>query len=397
MPDTDHVRWDETAEADAFCRQPWEDDPAPDHDPLLHPAWDDLPDEITPPAPPLRSRSAPTHRAADAHGLLAPLAAAQDALARLDASAEAAPDPIRIGLIARLALREAAGWLASQSAWVHPHDLALRIANLAGRFDTAAQIARPRTTLPGTISAIPGGWDDPEDLAALARGELAAVRALALSRLLAALPRRHDPLATPETAAALLGPLGAGALEPDRFAAWRAAHLPGRGRSGTSRAPALPPLLQAADAALAWMESGASDEPDALAALALAALLLTRSGTPRIIPLPFWAAWPALGHPVGEGLPRLRPAVARDSAGMERVPWPAVFLTFVAEAARAGLRELGRLRAAAAAGAALGKGLDKRSRLPAAVTLVLAAPVVTARDLATRLGITPQAANRILG
>lgn len=327
--------------------------------------------------------------------MLAPLAAAQDALARLDARAEVAAAPVRTGLIARLALREAAGWLAARHAWVHPHDLALREIGLAGRFDTAAQIARPRGALPSTLAVQPGGWDDPQDLTALAQSEQAVVRGLALARLLTALPRRHDPLARAEAAATVLGPLGGGEFDPDRFAAWRAAHPPLQ--ANTAATPAVPPLLCAAGAALGWMESGATDQPDAIVALAIAALLLARSGMLKSIPLPFWAAWPALGHPVADGLPRLRPAVSRERTGTERATWPVSFLTFAAEAARVACRELDRLQAAADTGRKLVQGLDRRARLPAAVDLVLASPVVTPRGVAGRLGITLQAANRALG
>ena len=369
----------------------WEE--APDDPPgPPRPAWDRRPD-----GPPARPRRAPEA----AENLLAPLAAAQDALARLDARADTAPDPVRRGLIARLALREAAGWLAAHNAWVHPDDLALRTRNLAGRFDTAAQIARPEHALPSTLAAAPGAWDDPEDFSALARNERLAVHALALARRLTALPRRHDPFSDVAAATAWLGPLGAGDLDPHRFAAWRAAVLPGAGRSkgrAPASSPALPPLLQAAEAALAWMESGTTDQPDALVALAIAALRLARSDTLRSIPLPFWSAWPALGQPSDSwALPRLRPAVAREVCGADRAPWPISFLAFAAEAARAGLRDLDRLQVAAEVGKKLADGLDKRSRLPAAVDLVLARPVVTPRGLAERLDITLQAANRILG
>ena len=394
MDDADRAPWDEDPEAEpeaALLLRPVWDEACDDPPGPPHPAWDRRPD-----GPPARPRRAPE----TAENLLAPLAAAQDALARLDARAETAPDPVRRGLLARLALREAAGWLAAQHAWVHPDDLALRVENLAGRFDTAAQIARPEHALPRTVAAAPGPWDDPEDLAALARNERLVVHALALARRLAALPRRHDPLAGVDAAAAWLGPLGVGGLDPHRFAAWRAAVRPaGRSRTGRDAvpAPALPPLLAAADAALAWMELGITDQPDALVALAIAALVLARGETLRTIPLPFWSAWPALGQPSDESLPRLRPAVARAICGMDRAPWPISFLAFAGEAARAGLRELDRLRAAAAAGRALGEGLDKRSRLPAAVDLVLASPVVTSRGLGEKLGITLQAANRILG
>ena len=165
---------------------------------------------------------------------------------------------MRGGLVARLALREAAGWLAAQGAWVHPHDLALRSKNLAGRFDTAAQIARPRSALPSTVATAPGGWDDPEDLAALAASEQAAVRALALARLLTALPRSHDPLSGADSAARFLAPLGGGDIDPPRFPAWRDA-LPGITRGRTAKpTPAVPPLLAAADAARAKLAAGQS-------------------------------------------------------------------------------------------------------------------------------------------
>src|SRR5690349_15491200 len=92
-------------------------------DPFLRPAWEDAPEETERPR---RQRTASSDGAplGDIAALLTPLAFAQDALARLDARAEAAPAPLRDGLIARLAFREAAGCLAAEHAWVHPHDLA---------------------------------------------------------------------------------------------------------------------------------------------------------------------------------------------------------------------------------------------------------------------------------
>jgi hypothetical protein len=71
----------------------------------------------------------------DADRLLTPLA-------RLDARADMAPAALRAGLVARLAFRKAAGWLAANGAWVHPGDLALRAQGLTGRFDTASQLGR---------------------------------------------------------------------------------------------------------------------------------------------------------------------------------------------------------------------------------------------------------------
>jgi hypothetical protein len=102
------------------------DDPdAPD--PLLRPAWEDTPDEtdadrpgarprwgtLSTDAPPATRRAAAWAADADLPVLLSPLCDATDALARLDARAGASEESIRDGLVARLALAEAAGWLPS--------------------------------------------------------------------------------------------------------------------------------------------------------------------------------------------------------------------------------------------------------------------------------------------
>jgi hypothetical protein len=49
---------------------------------------------------------------ADTHPLLAPFAEAQDTVARLEATAAIASPAVVQGLVARVAYREAAGWLA---------------------------------------------------------------------------------------------------------------------------------------------------------------------------------------------------------------------------------------------------------------------------------------------
>src|SRR5271163_4737916 len=56
------------------------------------------------------------------HPLLTPLAQAQDAIARLEARAEAASPAVAEGLRARIAYREAAGWLTYSNIWIHPQD-----------------------------------------------------------------------------------------------------------------------------------------------------------------------------------------------------------------------------------------------------------------------------------
>jgi hypothetical protein len=115
-------------------------------------AWDD--DEA--PAP------RPSGRPGGSDALLIPLARAQDAVARLEATVAASPPDIAAGLRARLALLEAAGFLAHRGPPVHPHDLALRDAGLTGSYTLAALTGRLRREAPWTTadSAAEGVADD---------------------------------------------------------------------------------------------------------------------------------------------------------------------------------------------------------------------------------------------
>jgi HTH DNA binding domain len=347
-------------------------------DPWFRPVWEDG-DEDPPPLP-RRSPARPAAQAAapdsfagvDLPALLGPLAAAQDALARLDAMAAAAPEPVRDGLIARLAFREAAGWLATLGCWVHPRDLALRAAHLIGA-----------TELPNTAGH---HWQNMESTTRLlAEGHVAT--ALALARFLRHLVRQPGLLADADAAFAALAPF-TGPADPSRFATWRT--------RWSAKSPATPALLTAALAAADWMEAGTADVPSPLTALAVGAALLAAAGILRTIPLPFWGAAPALAAGGPDGLPRLRSDAAARLSPAGPPAWPGVFLILVAEAARAGLQELDRLQTAAAAGAPLTAAIDQRGRLPDALVAVLEEPAVTARGLARRLRITPPAALRLL-
>src|SRR5271168_4133017 len=97
----------------------------------------------------------------DSRALLLPLARAQGGLARLEAMA--ASDAVREGLRARLAFREAAGWLAHQGHWVHPIDLALRDGGLTGSYAAARLGQRLPSVLPATTRASEGVDEVPED------------------------------------------------------------------------------------------------------------------------------------------------------------------------------------------------------------------------------------------
>jgi Fic family protein len=99
----------------------------------------------------------------------------------------------------------------------------------------------------------------------------------------------------------------------------------------------------------------------------------------------------------------LSPSATLRSEAAERlgapggsVPWPVAALALIAESARAGLRELDRLEAAAQKGKAVLAGRDRRSRLPATLAALLRAPVLTAKALAAKLGIAPQTASALL-
>jgi hypothetical protein len=379
-------QWDNSPDRDPTAEEP-------DH--WFRPVWEDLEDETEASAPRPLSRFPPRPQTPKAAGgteenLLGPLAAAQDALARLDAMAELISPDLRAGLIARLSYTEAAGLLAARGGFFHALDLALRDAERIGRPDLYARSQPAAVTAIGRQSATAADGDHSPwlEMDEKVRG------ALHLARLLRHLPAGDDPMATTEAAQARLGPLGQASapFDADRLARWRIAHWPdGRRRNEK------PPLLRAAEAAAFWMESGIADRPDAAQALAVAALLLRRAGTLTTIPLPVWAGWTALCAPQDSAaLPRLRSDVAARLAP-DGAPWPIAFLHLAAEAARAGLRALARLRQAEANGTALiVRQQHRHSCRASALALLLRHPALTAPSLARHLAITPQAALRIL-
>ena len=383
---------------------------------LLRPSWQDTPDEtdadrrgtwrprsaiVPAPSP---SPDSWLSGAALA-GLLVPLCDATDALARLDARAAAAPDAVRDGLRARMATAEAAGWLAHAHAWVHPLDLSLRAAGLTASAALAA-VGHGQRSLPQTFAgpADPLDWADPP-YEAMADGDRTIADALSLVRLLRRLPGRPaaGPFATPAIAAAALEPLGAGALDPARLAAWWTMHAPPPvsrrygSRAGEGAGDSLPPLLAVARAAQGWMEAGLNDRPDPLHALLAAIGRHASPGPAHSVFLPVWAAYPAVGFSARDALPGLRSDAADRVAGRGRpVTWPLAFLHLVAESARMGVRELDRLEAAAAQGRGVVAGGDKRSRLPDALDALLREPALTPKALAARLKVAPQTGTALL-
>jgi len=293
----------------------------------------------------------------DSRALLLPLARAQGGLARLEATAAAASDAVREGLRARLAFREAAGWLAHQGHWIHPIDLALRDAGLTGSYAAARLGQRLPSVLPATTQAAEAAADEvPED------------QDIALALTVARLWRRLGEQRTwrPLENLEALAPLGEG--DPPAVLAERLRLL--------WPPDDLPPLIVAGTIARDWHDGGRRDR------LSLAGIFLAA------------CVWRAQGE---EGLPLWSAPVQRlhRLALQPRRGWLALFLGAVAEAAQQAGQELARLQRAEALAAGLVR--TARSRLAEAAALALRRPVITARLLATGLGVSHRAAFGLVG
>lgn len=317
-------------------------------------------------------------------GFLRALSEAEDALSRLDSATAAAPPAVQEGVAARMAFQEASGWLTHAEAWVHPLDLALRDLGLTGSFLAAALAGRLRKELPTTArSNSILGWT-PEDPDTLPE-DVAVSGALTLARTLRRLATvvSFKPLTSSGALEAVLKLFG-GAVEETAFEAWKASWKRDIEANG--------PLLAGLAAAGRWAEveessyvsKGFADRN--LRAALIGAMTMTSVGRLRAVPLPLWVAIPG------------KPVVAwRREPAFDTEPTKATAaLAQIAEGARAGLRELGRLLDAAQRASSLTADLDKRSRLPDAVDAVLRVPAMTPSSLARRLKIAPQTANDLL-
>lgn len=321
--------------------------------------------------PPLEAISPP--------GLLSALSEAEDAISRLDAFALAAPEPVREGLVARVAFREASGWLAHAQAWVHPTDLCLRDLGLTGSFLAAAAGDRLRGEMPQTSRSVPtdnlGSADSLPD-------DTAVATALALARSLRRLATHVSwrPLGSAAAAQAAMSGVGGGS-GLTAFNEWRSDWRRSVGDRGallaSIEAAALWPSLEEAQDASDWL-------PERHLRQFLACALAVRTvGRLQAIPLPFWSAV-TLGRPA---------AVVSPHSGTAAL---VATLRQIAEGARAGLREVQRLIDAQGKATTLTSGVDRRSRLPAAVDAALRTPVITPTALARQIRVAPQTANDLL-
>jgi len=319
--------------------------------------------ELDPPLLPKAARPAETDLH---HPLLLPLSHAQNAVARLEASVATASPAIAEGIRARIAYREAAGWLAHVSAWIHPNDLALRDSGLTGSYIAACKNDRLRAQLPSMAATgtVPDVIYSEQYIAA-------ALRFAQLWRRLAEL-RTWRPLADINAVRETLTSLAWRHRPPEEadMQQWLGQIL---GRNS------LPDLLLAGRSARDWINSQTKSDPFALDAVFLAACVWREKGSGRTISLPFWSATAYRHH-------RLTAAVG--------IPWLVGFLECVAEAAQTARSELDRLRRTEERAGTLIR--SARSHLPEATDTVIRAPIITARSLAKGLGITHQAALGLL-
>jgi HTH DNA binding domain len=278
---------------------------------------------------------------------------------------EAAAAMIAEGLRARLAYREAAGWLAYSHVWIHPRDLALRDAGLTNTYAAAFAIGQLEAALPATTSHGFSFEVAPSDYHV---GQ--ALKFARLWRRLAEL-RTWQPLANAAALEETQELLGCGGSQhASDIDDWLASiNLREEG----------PALIRAARAARAWMNLPHQTKPLTHDGVFLAACMWRRSGFGQSLSLPFWLA--------------PEPHLLR-LANRTGIQWVADFLDCVAEAAKKGLAELDRLQTAAAK--ADFRDCTKRSKLPAAFDAVMRSPVITARGLADRLEISSQAALGLL-
>lgn len=337
------------------------DDPEEEDEDWFRPVWETEPaDDLQAPGS-VQARKAPPE-ADYRHPLLNPLARAQDAVARLEMALELVSDAVAEGTRTRLSYREASGWLAHAHVWIHPHDLALRDRGLTSSYGVAFEAGRLATEIPSTFARESGFETAPSDGA--------ANQALALARLWRRLAemRTWRPLADAASVRNTLQSLGCRLLPDAEIADWMALVAEEQG----------PPLIRAGRAARDWQNRPGIERHDT-GGIFLAACLWCDKTPRHRLALPFWSAPEARHH-----RRELHTGVA----------WLADFLDCVTAAAKVGLDELDRLRRAESRCQSFGR--TARSRLQDAADTVLRRPIVTARDLADTLAISPQAALGLL-
>jgi hypothetical protein len=298
----------------------------------------------------------------DEHPLLFPLSQAQDALTRLDALTSAASPSVAEGVRARLAFREASGWLSYSHVWVHHNDLALRASGKTGSYSAAALRGDVRGVIPNSLAD--GGIDlesIPDDIYV----EIALKFARYWRRLVEL--RTWSPIQDEGILSGVLDNLAGMKNRPgeDDMTDWL---------YETRKRADSPALLRALKAGRDWMNLPGISPDLPIDGIFLTAAVWKEKSNANAIPLPFWSA-PTTHH--------LKMSM---KTGVE---WTAGALDCIARSARIGLDELERLQAAEAKIAEIGR--TKRSMLPSAITYAIRMPIFTAKGLADDLKISAQA------
>ena len=381
-----------------------------DEDSLLRPAWEETADETDADRGVYRGQPDPAcapDQGSAVDGLLSPLCAATDALARLDARAAGAHLAVRGGLIARMAYTEAAGFLAHTHAWVHPLDLALRELGLTASTALAATGGHQRA-LPHTfaVAVNTSAWADPP-LDELPAGDAAVTEALALA---GALRRLVDQCsANTRVTAAMMARGAAGARHRRAGSGWPRnlveRHRATEGEPATpirrtGRAGGCPTSAAAARRGTHRPELDRGrpcGRPDPGAG-ALARRRgdgphrHTACGGPACLGRLSRARLRRPQRPAQAALGCRRPACRLGIAGQLAARFPP---------SRRRQRAHGPARTRATRGGAekgreLVARVDQRSRLPDAIDALLRAPVLTSTALAAKLMTAPQTATALL-
>ncbi|WP_336606178.1 RHE_PE00001 family protein [Candidatus Rhodoblastus alkanivorans] len=338
--------------------------------------------------------------------MYAPLAQAEDALARLDERLRASP--IRAGWIERAHFADACASLWLEGSLAHLEDLVLHDARMDARAPTAEIIRAARVLAARRLllSAAPGWAFSAEGLAALHGGaflapwegeaekpmasdepdgegafgddgepapddplaaELAALDA-ALARTERALERR--PAVDPESRDPLVYDLDWD--EDERLAHWRDA---------VEFTSGLPPVLAAALTAALWDDIEPLQHVPWLGRLLAAALLRQRGKTKSHL---------LCVNSGARAVPRLRLKQADPVAKI--LFWLAAILA----AAEQGLRDHDRWLLARASRVGKLSGRRGNSHLPQALDLALARPIVTAELLAQELKVSARAGQNLI-
>lgn len=300
------------------------------------------------------------------------IAEAEAAVARVDQAVDWLPEALKLGLIKRVAMREAAGWLGYWKIPIAANRLAVEAIDGGSGWSVAKFI----------------GVDDQVALGRISE-------ALGLARLIVRIAtyRRWDPLSDITAAELLASVVGASSrhafealeqgkatsgdeaasrklLSTENFERWKKVWFPPRDQVD---------LWRIGQAAAAWMDAGCTLEPSLIEALAFAAVGARRRL--KACPLPFWSACAQRR----ELLP------VRDADA-----WPTLFLQLTAESAKSFLWEADRLRewwrrAERAISERHADSIECK-----VLRLLAAEPVVGASGLSKKLNCAMQSANRAL-